>query len=140
MNEKIIFAFWDVVIDALSNVDSVNLNGYATIGTKYMAERKSRNVAENQEITVPEHYRVYFKAESKLNQAAMTFTQKQLGDEKWIANYIKKILSTKYFNKISEKLIDEKIDIGGNGKKYKRKHHLKYTQKIIANVLVDRLQ
>lgn len=38
-------------------------------------------------------------------------------------------------NKISEKLIDEKIAIGGNGKKYKRKYHLKYTQKIIANVL-----
>ena len=34
-------------------------------------------------------------------------------------------------DKISEKLIDEKIDIGGNGKKYKRKYHLKYTQKII---------
>ena len=38
-------------------------------------------------------------------------------------------------DKISEKLIDEKITIGGNGKKYKRKYHLKYTQKIIANVL-----
>ena len=38
-------------------------------------------------------------------------------------------------NKISEKLINEKIAIGGNGKKYKRKYHLKYTQKIIANVL-----
>lgn len=38
-------------------------------------------------------------------------------------------------DKISEKLINEKIDIGGNGKKYKRKYHLKYTQKIIANVL-----
>lgn len=38
-------------------------------------------------------------------------------------------------DKISEKLIDEKICIGGNGKKYKRKYHLKYTQKIIANVL-----
>lgn len=38
-------------------------------------------------------------------------------------------------NKISEKLIDEKIAIGGNGKKYKRKYHLKYTQKIITNVL-----
>ena len=32
-------------------------------------------------------------------------------------------------------MIDEKITIGGNGKKYKRKYHLKYTQKIIANVL-----
>ena len=38
-------------------------------------------------------------------------------------------------NRISEKLINEKIEIGGNGKKYKRKYHLKYTQKIIANVL-----
>lgn len=38
-------------------------------------------------------------------------------------------------NRISEKLIDEKIAIGGNGKKYKRKYHLKYTQKIIAKVL-----
>lgn len=38
-------------------------------------------------------------------------------------------------DKISEKLINEKITIGGNGKKYKRKYDLKYTQKIIANVL-----
>lgn len=38
-------------------------------------------------------------------------------------------------DKISQKLIGEKIAIGGNGKKYKRKYHLKYTQKIIANVL-----
>ena len=38
-------------------------------------------------------------------------------------------------NKISEKLIDEKIVIGGNKSFYKRKCHLKYTQKIIANVL-----
>ena len=28
-------------------------------------------------------------------------------------------------NRISEKLINEKIEIGGNGKKYKRKYHLK---------------
>lgn len=77
--ENIIFAFWDVIIDAISNGDSVNLNGYATIGTKYMAERKSRNVAENKEMILPEHYRVYFKAGSKLNQAATAYTQKQLG-------------------------------------------------------------
>lgn len=77
--ETIIFAFWDVVIGAISNGDSVNLNGYATIGTKHMAERKSRNVAENKEMIVPEHYRVYFKAGSKLNQAATALTKKQLG-------------------------------------------------------------
>lgn len=80
--ENIVSAFWDVIIDALSNGDSINLNGYATIGTKYMAERKSRNVAMNREMVVPEHYRVYFKAGSKLNQAATVFTQKQLGGEK----------------------------------------------------------
>ena len=38
-------------------------------------------------------------------------------------------------NKISEKLIDEKIVIGGNKRFYKKKYHLKNTQKIIANVL-----
>ena len=75
-------AFWDVIIGALSNGDSVNLNGYATIGTKYMAERKSRNVAENKEMIVPEHYRVFFKAGAKLNQAAIAFSKKQLGGEK----------------------------------------------------------
>lgn len=80
--ENIVFAFWDVIIEALSNGNSVNLNGYATIGTKYMAERKSRNVAENKEIVLPEHYRVHFKAGSKLNRAATVFTQKQLGDDK----------------------------------------------------------
>lgn len=79
--ESIVSAFWDVIIDALSNGDSVNLNGYATIGTKYMAERKSRNIAENKEMILPEHYRVYFRPGSKLNQAALTFTQKELGGQ-----------------------------------------------------------
>lgn len=80
--ENIVSAFWDVIIDALSNGDSVNLNGYATIGTKYMAERKSRNVVKNKEMILPAHYRVCFKAGSKLNQAVMTYTQKQLGEVK----------------------------------------------------------
>lgn len=77
--ENIVSAFWDVIIDALSNGDSVKLNGYATVGTKYMAERKSRNVIENEEMILPEHYSVYFKAGSKLNQAARIYTKKQLG-------------------------------------------------------------
>lgn len=80
--ENIVSAFWDVIIDALSNGDSVNLNGYATIGTKYMAERKSRNVVKNKEMILPAHYRVCFKAGSKLNQTVMTYTQKQLGEVK----------------------------------------------------------
>ena len=80
--ENIVSAFWDVIIDAVSNGDSVNLNGYAMIETKHMAERKSRNIAENKEMIVPEHYRVYFKAGSKLNQAATVFTKKQLRGEK----------------------------------------------------------
>lgn len=78
--EHIMSAFWDIIIDAVSNGDSVNLNGYATIGTKHMAQRRSRNVAKNQEMIVPEHYRVYFKPGSKLSQAANVFTKKQLGE------------------------------------------------------------
>lgn len=77
--ENILAAFGDVVINALSNGDSINLNGYVTIGTKHMAERKSRNVAENKEMILPEHYRVHFKAGSKLNKAVSIYTQKQLG-------------------------------------------------------------
>ena len=45
------------------------------------------------------------------------------------------LLKKDLVNKVSEKLMDEKIIIGGNGEKYKRKYHLKYTQKIIANVV-----
>lgn len=45
------------------------------------------------------------------------------------------LLKKDIINRISEKLINEKITIGGNGKKYKRQYHLKYTHKIIANVL-----
>ena len=44
-----------------------------------MAKRKSRNVIENQELIVPEHYQVRLKAGSKLKQAAMDFTRKKLG-------------------------------------------------------------
>lgn len=79
--ETILTAFWNIVIDAVSNGGSVNLNGYATIGTKHMAERKSRNVVENREMILPEHYRVCFKAGSKLNQAAKKFTAKELGGQ-----------------------------------------------------------
>lgn len=45
------------------------------------------------------------------------------------------LLKKDIVNKISKKLIDEKIVIGGNKNVYKRKYHLKYTQKIIANVI-----
>lgn len=38
-------------------------------------------------------------------------------------------------DRISDKLLDTKIEIGENGKVYKRKYHLKYTKVIIANVL-----
>lgn len=45
------------------------------------------------------------------------------------------LLKRDMVDRVSEKLAGEKITIGGNGEKYKRKYHLKYTQKIIANVL-----
>lgn len=40
------------------------------------------------------------------------------------------LLKKDIVNKISEKLIDEKIVIGGNKNVYKRKYHLKYTKKL----------
>ena len=77
--EYVLSAFWDVIIEALENGNSINLNGYATLGTKHMAERKSRNVVENKEIILTEQYRIYFKPGSKLKQAATAYTEKQLG-------------------------------------------------------------
>lgn len=77
--DNIMTAFWDVIIEAIMNGDSINLNGYVSIENKYMSSRKARNVAENTEVIVPEHYRVNFKSGSKLNKAAMIFTEKQLG-------------------------------------------------------------
>lgn len=77
--DNIITAFWDVIIEAIINGDSINLNGYVSIENKYMSSRKARNVAENVEMIVPEHYRVNFKSGSKLNKAAMIFTERQLG-------------------------------------------------------------
>lgn len=82
MVNDILTAFLDVTEEAISNGDSINLNGYMTIELQYRAERKARNVSENKEITVPEHYRVHIKSGSKFNQAAMCYTEKRLG-----ANY-----------------------------------------------------
>ena len=76
---NILTAFADVVIDAVRNGDFINLNGYVSIKNKYMASHKARNVAENTEVIVPEHYKVKIEAGSKLNNAAMIFTEKQLG-------------------------------------------------------------
>lgn len=76
--DNIITAFWDVIIEAIINGDSINLNGYVSIENKYMSSRKARNVAENVEMIVPEHYRVNFKAGSKLNKAAVVYTKKKL--------------------------------------------------------------
>ncbi|MBQ9991406.1 MAG: HU family DNA-binding protein [Lachnospiraceae bacterium] len=74
----ILTAFFDVVEDAISNGNSINLNGYLTIETQYRKERKARNVHENTEIIVPEHYKVNIKVGSKFNQAAERYTEKQL--------------------------------------------------------------
>ena len=75
----ILTAFFDVVEEAISNGNSINLNGYLTIETQYRKERKARNVSENIEIIVPEHYKVNIKSGSKFNQAAMRYTELQLG-------------------------------------------------------------
>lgn len=75
----ILTAFLDVVEEAISNGNSINLNGYMTIETQYKKASKARNVYENTEIVVPEHYKVNIKAGSKFNQAAERYTEKQLG-------------------------------------------------------------
>ena len=77
----ILTAFFDVVEEAISNGDSINLNGYMTIETQYRKERKARNVSENTEIVVPEHYKVNIKAGSKFNNAAKRYTEMQLRGE-----------------------------------------------------------
>lgn len=77
----ILTAFLDVVEDAISNGNSINLNGYLTIETQYKKERKARNVHENTEIIVPEHYKVNIKAGSKFNNAAERYTEMQLRGE-----------------------------------------------------------
>lgn len=77
--ENIMTAFGDVIIEAIMNGDSINLNGYVLIHDKYMSSHKARNVAENTEVIVPEHYKVNFKSGSKLNKAAATYTERQLG-------------------------------------------------------------
>lgn len=75
----ILTAFFDVVEEAISNGNSINLNGYLTIETQYRKERKARNVSENTEIIVPEHYKVNIKSGSKFNQAAERYTEIQSG-------------------------------------------------------------
>ena len=75
----ILTAFFDVIEEAISHGNSINLNGYMTIETQYRKERKARNVAENREIIVPKHYRVNIKAGSKFNKAAEYYTEMQLG-------------------------------------------------------------
>lgn len=74
----ILTAFFDVVEDAISKGNSINLNGYMTIELQHRAERKARNVKTNTEIVVPEHYRVHIKPGAKFNQAAENFTERIL--------------------------------------------------------------
>lgn len=74
----ILTAFFDVVEDAISNGNSINLNGYLTIETQYKKASKARNVYENTEIIVSEHYKVNIKAGSKFINAAAIYTEKQL--------------------------------------------------------------
>lgn len=76
--DNILSAFWDIIVQAIANGDSVNLNGYMLIETQHRAERKARNVSANKEIIVPERYRVHIKSGSKLNQAAMCYTERRL--------------------------------------------------------------
>lgn len=77
--DDVLTAFFNVIEEAISNGNSIILNGYMTIETQYRAERKARNVSKNQEIIVPERYRVHIKSGSKFNQAAMRYSESKLG-------------------------------------------------------------
>lgn len=77
--ENVMAAFWDVICESIEDGDTIKLNGYMSIELKHMAEHKLRNVVSNQEMTVPELYRVNFRAGSRLKEAAKAYTKRQLG-------------------------------------------------------------
>ena len=74
----VLTAFFDVIEAAVMNGDSIQLNGYMTIETQYRAAKKARNVKQNTEIIVPEHYKAIIKPGTKLNNAAKYYTEKHL--------------------------------------------------------------
>ena len=77
----ILTAFFDVIEIAISNGNSIHMNGYMTVEPQYRAERKARNVQANTEINVPEHYRVNIKSGSRFNKAAKRLKERFLNNK-----------------------------------------------------------
>lgn len=65
----ILDALLDTIVEALENGDQIILKGYMTIYPQLYSAKKVRNVADNQEIEIPERYKPKIKAGIKLKNA-----------------------------------------------------------------------
>jgi DNA-binding protein HU-beta len=60
--EKVVNAVIESIIDTVANDERVQLVGFGTFERRYRAERKGRNPATNEEITIPALNVPVFKA------------------------------------------------------------------------------
>jgi len=67
--DSILNAFFDTIIEALENGDSIKLKGYMTIYPKLYKAKNVHNVADNEIISIPKRYKARINAGSKLNNA-----------------------------------------------------------------------
>lgn len=77
----ILSAFLDELVEATENGDSIVFNGYFIIEPQLWKERKRRDIYNNKEVVVPEHYKPHFKAGGRLMKAAQSYTEKMLLEE-----------------------------------------------------------
>lgn len=80
---NVINAFWDIVADALAEGDSVRLNHYLKIESKYHTARTHKNhlgKGEKDVFYIPERYRPAFQPLSKLQKAYDKLNEREFGD------------------------------------------------------------
>ncbi len=80
--DNVLGALLHTIKDAISEGDSIQLNGYMTIKPIYCNPRTARNVYENKEIQLPARYKLKIKAGSKLNAACEQFNDKEVMEDK----------------------------------------------------------
>ncbi|MDD3361551.1 MAG: HU family DNA-binding protein [Hespellia sp.] len=76
---NVLMAFMDEIVDALEAGETIQLNRYMIIEPVLRAERKSRSVYYNTEVTIPEQYKVKIRPGIKLEEACKKYTEKELG-------------------------------------------------------------
>lgn len=67
--DRILDALFDTIVEALENGNQITLKGYMTIYPQLYRSMKVRNVADNEEIEIPERYKPKIKAGVKLRNA-----------------------------------------------------------------------